>query len=362
MATFLDRLLGRPERRAFQPTIPTRHAAIVNPDTALSLTAVYRAVQIIATPISKMTIDTYRFATGVELKIENPVLVNNPSLEQNRRDFLFQTVSDLALEGNAYWFKNYGSNGQVNNLTILPASAVMPSWPRMTNGAIDYSQIVYDYMGTRYTKREIEHLRIFSRAGVLKGISPIASCFKDISAAIDLRDYAGNWFTSAGVPTGVLKTSSMINKAEAEEVTANWHNKQQNRQVAVLGNGFDYQQIALSPRDALFTEVQDQQVQAVARLFGVPARLLLTSVPGASDTYTNLQDENQVFYRHTLMAYTDAITDALSNCLPRGNRVEFDFEHLFKADVAARYNYYKVAIDAGILTPEEVRTKEGLNV
>ena len=362
MATFLDRLLGRPERRAAQPTIPTRQAALVTPNTALSLTAVYRAVQIIATPISKMTINTYRFATGVELRVDNPVLVNNPSLDQNRRDFLFQTVADLALEGNSYWLKNYGSNGQVNNLTILPASAVSPSYPKMKDGTTDYSRIVYDYLGKRYTKREIEHLRIFSKAGVLRGVSPIESCRKDISAAIDLRDYAGNWFTAAGVPTGVLKTNTMINKAEADEVTANWHNKQQNRQVAVLGNGFDYQQIALSPRDALFTEVQDQQVQAVARLFGVPARLLLTSVPGASDTYTNLQDENQVFYRHTLMAYTDAITDALSNCLPRGNRVEFDFEHLFKADVAARYNYYQVAIGAGILTAEEVRTKEGLNV
>jgi HK97 family phage portal protein len=309
-----------------------------------------------------MTINTYRFATGIELKVENPVLVNNPTLDQNRRDFLFQTVASLALEGNAYWFKNYGSNGQVNNLTILPASAVMPSYPKMVDGTIDYSTIVYDYLGTRYTKREIEHLRIFSTAGQLVGVSPINSCFKDISAAIDLRDYAGNWFTSAGVPTGILKTNSMINKAEADEVTANWHNKQQNRQVAVLGNGFDYQQIALSPKDALFTEVQDQQIQAVARLFGIPARLLLTTVSGGSDTYSNLQDENQVFYRHTLMAYTDAITDALSNCLPRGNRVEFDFEHLFKADVAARYNYYKVAIDAGILTPEEVRTKEGLDV
>jgi HK97 family phage portal protein len=303
-----------------------------------------------------MTINTYRFATGIELKVENPVLVNNPTLDQNRRDFLFQTVASLALEGNAYWFKNYGSNGQVNNLTILPASAVMPSYPKMVDGTIDYSTIVYDYLGTRYTKREIEHLRIFSTAGQLVGVSPRNSCFKD------LRDYAGNWFTSAGVPTGVLKTNSMINKAEADEVTANWHNKQQNRQVAVLGNGFDYQQIALSPKDALFTEVQDQQIQAVARLFGIPARLLLTTVSGGSDTYSNLQDENQVFYRHTLMAYTDAITDALSNCLPRGNRVEFDFEHLFKADVAARYNYYKVAIDAGILTPEEVRTKEGLDV
>jgi HK97 family phage portal protein len=362
MATLLDRLLRRPERRSKQPTIPSRQATIVTPSSALSLTAVYRAVQIISTPISHMPINTYRFATGIELKVENPVLVNNPSIDQNRRDFLFQTVASLALEGNAYWFKNYGSNGQVNNLTILPASAVMPSYPKTIDGAIDYSTIVYDYLGKRYTKREIEHLRIFSTAGNLVGVSPIGSCYKDISAAIDLRDYAGNWFTSAGVPTGVLKTNSMINKAEADEVTANWHNKQQNRQIAILGNGFDYQAISLSPREALFTEVQDQQIQAVARLFGIPARLLLTTVPGSSDTYTNLQDENQVFYRHTLMGYTDAITDALSNCLPRGNRVEFDFEHLFKADVAARYNYYKVAIDAGILTAEEVRTKEGLNV
>jgi phage portal protein BeeE len=61
------------------------------------------------------------------------------------------------------------------------------------------------------------------------------------------------------------------------------------------------------------------------------------------------------------MGYTDAITDAFSNCLPRGTRIEFDFEHLFKADVAARYNYYSTAIAAGILTPEEVRIKEGLN-
>jgi HK97 family phage portal protein len=362
MASFLDRLLGRKEVRAAQPTIPTRQASVVTPSSALSLTAVYRAIQIIATPISKMTINTYRFATGIELKIENPVLVNNPSLDQNRRDFLFQTVTDLALEGNSYWLKNYGSNGQVNNLTILPASAVSPSYPKMKDGTTDYSTIVYDYLGKRYTKNEIEHLRIFSRAGILKGISPVESCRKDISAAIDLRDYAGNWFTSAGVPTGVLKTNSMINKAEADEVTANWHNKQQNRQVAVLGNGFDYQQIALSPRDALFTEIQDQQVQAIARLFGIPPRLLLTSVPGSSDTYQNLADEQFVFFRHTLMAYSDAITDGLSNCLPRGTRVEFDFEHLFKADVASRYNYYQTAIAAGILTAEEVRTKEGLDV
>ncbi len=362
MASIWNRIFKATETRAAQPTIPTRSAATVTASTALTLTAVYRAIQILATPISKMPIDTYRYATGMEMKIENPVLVNKPSLNQTRRDFLFQTVASLALEGNAFWFKSYGSNGQVNDLTILPASAVSVYYGTNASGDTDFSKILFSYDGKTYTKNEIEHLRLFSVAGQLRGISPIESCRPDIAAALDLRSYAQNWFTSAGVPTGVITTPQSINKEQADEMTNNWHNKQQNRQIAVLGNGFSYEQIALSPRDALFVEIQEQAVQTIARLFGIPARLLLTTVPGSTDTYTNLQDENQVFYRHTLMNYSDAITDALSNCLPRGTRIEFDFEHLFKADVAARYAYYATAIGAEILTADEVREKEGLNV
>lgn len=360
MASLWQRLLGAPtEQRAAQPTIPTRSAAVVTADTALTLTAVYRAVQIIATPISKMPIKTYRFATGVELRIDNPVLINKPDINSNRRDFLFQTVVSLSLDGNAFWFKNYGSNGQVNNLTLLPPHAVSVRYKNQ----LDITQgIEYSYLGKTYTPREIEHLKLFSKTGNLRGISPIEAARPDISAALDLRDYAKNWFSSAGVPTGILKTNQSLNQEQAETVTNNWHNKQQNRQIAVIGNGFDYQQIALSPRDALFTDIQEQATISIARLFGIPARLLLTTVPGGSDTYTNLQDENQIFYRHTLMGYSDAITDAFSNCLPRGTRIEFDFEHLFKSDVAARYDYYSTAIAAGILTAEEVREKEGLNV
>jgi len=54
MATLWQRLTGAPsEKRAAQPTIPTRSDATVTADTALTLTAVYRSIQIIATPISK---------------------------------------------------------------------------------------------------------------------------------------------------------------------------------------------------------------------------------------------------------------------------------------------------------------------
>ena len=360
MATLWQRLTGAPsEKRAAQPTIPTRADATVTADTSLTLTAVYRAVQIIATPISKMPIETYRYATGMDFRVENPVLVNKPDINSNRRDFLFQTVTSLALEGNAFWHKSFGSNGQVNNLTLLSASAVSVAY---VNDQDISKGVYYSYQGTRYSRNEMEHIRLFTKTNNLRGISPIESCRKDISAALDLRDYAKNWFNQAGVPTGILKTGQQVNADQADTITNNWHNKQQNRQIAVLGNGFDYQAISLSPREALFTDTVEQSIVNIARLFGIPARLLLSTVPGGSDTYSNLQDENAVFYRHTLMGYTDAITDALSNCLPRGTRVEFDYQHLFRADVATRYNYYSTAIAAGILTAEEVREREGLNV
>jgi HK97 family phage portal protein len=359
MATLWQRITGRVEEtRAVQPTIPSRAATYATPEAALSLTAVYRAVQIIATPISKMNLRTYRYATGMEMQIENPILVNKPNLLDSRRDFLFQTVVALGLEGNAFWLKSYGTSGGVNNLTLLPGHAVSIQYVD-TNDVT--KGVKYYYEGRTIAQSDIEHLKLFSRVGFLRGLSPIETCNRDIASALDLRDYAANWFSAAGVPTGILTTNQMLNPADAEAVTATWHNKQQNRQVAVLGNGFDYKAIALSPRDALFTDIQEQAVRQIARLYGVPSRLLLTSVPGSSDTYSNVQDENQIFWRHTLMAYADAITDALSSCLPRGTRVEFDFEHLFKSDVAARYDYYKTGIDAGFLTPEMVQTKEGLN-
>jgi len=359
MATLWQRLTGQVEEtRAVQPTIPSRAATYATPEAALSLTAVYRAIQIIATPISKMSLRTFRYATGMEMQIENPLIVNKPSLLETRRDFFYQTVVALGLEGNAFWLKSFSTSGAVNNLTLLPGNAVSIQYVNSN----DISQgVEYFYEGRRYSADQMEHLKIFSRVGFLRGLSPIETCNRDIASALDLRDYAANWFSAAGVPTGILTTNQMLNPADAESITATWHNKQQNRQVAVLGNGFDYKAIALSPRDALFTDIQEQAVRQIARLYGIPSRLLLTSVPGSSDTYTNVSDENQVFYRHTLMNYSDAITDALSNCLPRGTRVEFDFEHLFKADVAARYDYYKTGLDAGFLTPEMVQEKEGLN-
>jgi HK97 family phage portal protein len=361
MASLWQRLTGNVpiERRAAVPNIPVRSDTYVSTATALSLASVYRAIQIIATPISKaLPLETYRYGGGLELKVENPVLVNNPSLSESRKDFIFSTVTSLAINGEAFWFKSYDSRGQVNDLTALDPTTISPRLDGV-NGMT--GQKVFDYMGKTYTQRDIEHMRLFTTVGNLRGLGPIQAAGNDIATALDLRNFASTWFASGGVPTGVLKTGKMLTKDQADEITTNWHTKQATRQLAVLSEGFDYQAINATPQDLMFTNVAAQSTQTIARLFGVPARLLLTGIDGSSDTYSNLSDEQQTFYRHTLMGYTNAIEDALSNCLPRGTSVKFNYEGLFKADMKTRWEMYDVAL-AGQpwLTPEEVRAKEGL--
>lgn len=357
MASIWQRIFPKTETRAVTPVIPSRSTTLATPESALTLTAVWRSVQILATTVSNLGLTTKRYATGMEMVIDNPAFVNNPSLQMKRHEFIYSTAVDLALYGNAFWYKSFDSAGRVNDVMQIPA------WQVSIETETDKlnSPRRYVYLNGVYSQIEIEHLQLFPRAGWLKGPSPIQMCQEDIVGALDLRDYQANWFSAGGVPTGVLKTGKEISPDDAQTITNTWNAKQATRQIAVLGNGFEYQNTALKPSEALFTEVSAQSVQQIARLFGIPPRKLVTGVDGTSDTYSNLVDEESAFYRETIQAYTRPIQDALSNCLPRGSRVEFMWEDLVLSK-SARLQMWADAIAAGIITPEYAAQKEGLNV
>jgi HK97 family phage portal protein len=358
VASFWQRITSSSrENRAVTPSIPPRSSSVATAESALSLTAVWRSVQILATSVSNLGIVTKKFATGMEMNIDNSSFINKPSFSYNRQQFLYATVSELALTGNAFWVKSANAAGLVQEATLIPSSQVNVY---LTNENDLTSPRFYVIGDTKYQASQIEHLQLFPRAGWLKAPSPINICSADIVAALDLRDFQANWFSASGVPTGILTRGMMeVNAADANEIRTRWQEMQTTRQLAVIGNGYSYENIADSPADMMFTEISKQSVQQIARLFGIPARKLVTGVDGTSDTYSNLTDEEHAFYRETLMAYTRPIQDALSNCLPRGTRVEFLWEDLFQADKASRINMWKTAIDAGIVTAEFAATKEG---
>jgi HK97 family phage portal protein len=220
----------------------------------------------------------------------------------------------------------------------------------------------YTYRGTtRYELNQIQHLAGLRVPGNVYGLGPIQAAQAELLNARDTRDYASLWFTDSGIPNGVLKSDQMLSPDQAVAAKDAWNATAGAKNgVAVLGNGLNYQPMYLNPRDAMFIEAQAFNVQQIARLFGIPANMLMASVDGNSMTYTNMEQEQMAFVRYTLSQYIVEIESALSHLLTRGTMVKINVDSLLRSDTLTRYQAHKLAIESGWMTIDEVRAIEDL--
>lgn len=336
------------EKRGVEAIIPLRSVTTINMDTALTLGAVYRCINIIATSISQCPISVYR--NDVE-PISIPSFVAQPTVGKTQRQFLYQTATALALEGNAYWLITR-RGGTVVNIEVLPVGQVFVE-------TLADNTIRYTYNGQVLDPANLSHLKLCDVAGRATGLGAIQSARKDIQNALDVREYAIEFFSDGAVPSGILSTDQHLNAEQADALRSRFVETQQANTPAVLSNGLEYQALTLSPKDLQWLEARAFSVQDISRIFGVPASFLLAS-SGDSQTYANLETVNRAFVNFTLMTYFGCIEDALSALLPLGVTAKFELDAFLRGDTASRYNAYESGIRAGWLTRNEVRQWEGL--
>jgi len=360
---FLNPMRGLDIAQSFVPGFEERSSAIVPPPRsatsgvtttdALSLASVYRSVSIIATAMKQLGIHAYRD----DIKVTpTPLWMRQPDAKVTREVWMEQTVNSMALSGNAYWLIARNPRGEVVNLEVLNPFDVMIQTD-------DYGNpLYYVYRGTiQYSLTDLQHLALMRVPGNVYGLGPIQAAQKELLNARDTRDYASVWMTDSGVPNGVLKSDQMLSPDQASAAKDAWNlTAGAKNGVAVLGNGLSYQPMYLNPRDAQFIEVQAWNVQQVARLFGVPAQMLLASVDGNSMTYTNMEQEQMAFVRYTLSQYIVEIESAMSHLAARGTEVKINVDSLLRSDTLTRYQAHQIAIASGWMTIDEVRAIEDL--
>jgi HK97 family phage portal protein len=336
------------EKRAVEALIPNRSITTVNIDTALTLGAVYRCINIIATSISQCPISVYR--NDVE-PITIPSFIAQPKVGQTQRQFLYQTATSLALDGNAYWLITRKGNSVIN-IEVLPVGQVVVE-------SLADRTIRYHFNGQVLDPANLQHLKLCDISGRPTGLGAIQSARKDLQNAIDVREYAIEFFSDGAVPSGLLSTDQHLNAEQAEALRNRFVETHQSNTPAVLSNGLEYKQLMLSPKDLQWLEARSFSIQDISRIFGVPASFLLAS-SGDSQTYANLETVNRAFVNFTLMSYFGCIEDAFTALLPIGVNAKFELDAFLRGDTASRYNAYASAINAGWLTRNEVRQWEGL--
>lgn len=333
---------------------PPRSASSgVTINDALSLAAVYRAVSIISTAMKQLGIHAYRDDTKVT---PTPLWIRQPDAKQTRETWMESTINSLALSGNAYWLVSRNPRGETVNLEVLNPFNMMIQTD-------DYGKVTsYFYNGkTTYDIDQIQHLALMRVPGNVYGLGPIQAAQKELLAAVDTRDYASAWFTDSGIPNGILKSDQMLSPDQASAAKDAWNATAGAKYgVAVLGNGISYQPMYLNPRDAQFIENQQFSVTQIARLYGIPANMMMAAVDGNSMTYTNMEQEQMAFVRYTLAQYIVEIESALSHLSTRGTEVKVNVDSLLRSDTLTRYQAHQIALSAGWLTVDEVRAIEDL--
>ncbi|AQX81486.1 phage portal protein [Plantibacter flavus] len=372
MSTFKDWFLGTDrtpthEQRAEEPTAeapgpsdptdvrpPSRAAAprSVGTAEAFGLSMVYRAIQIHAVSAKQMSIDEQLYGQPVE---KPSAFMRRPSRDLSRGAFVEQNVVSLAAHGNAYWGLDFDSKNVIGNVDVWNPNDVQIE----TNPAGRI--VMYHHRGKEVVPAKVKHLPLLRVPGTAYGLGPIQAAQQELRGALDTRDYSSNWFRDSGTPDGILKSDQQLNKDSAAAARKQWEETQGGRRgVAVLGAGLDYRPIFLKPADVQFIESQQFNVTQVARLFGVPSSLMLATVEGNSQSYSNVEQDWLAYVRFTLMSYLVEIEDALSDLLPLQRRAKFNVEAFLRTDTTTRYSAHASALGAGWTTINEVRAIEGL--
>lgn len=328
---------------------PSRAVPSVTLDRALTLPSVFRAFGLLSAVVCQLELEVYRG----DSVMPTPSLIRQPDEGRTLSSFLRRTVTALAATGNAYWVLQCDAAGKVIALDDLDPLGVRVEY--RTNGKFYVS-------GEKpYPARDIKHLKLMEVPGHDEGVGPIQACRASLQSALDLRNFGDTWIDTAGVPTGVLSTTMQLEPGQREAMQNAWHESLENRKTAVLSNGLKYEPILISPADAQFLESQQYSVIEVARMFGIPAPLLLAGVDGNSLTYTNMETVDRQFISYTVMPYLKEIEDALSSVLPRGQNAKFLLGGLLRPDGKARADIHSIYIENGVMSPSEVRTDLGLH-
>lgn len=332
-------------------------------DQALSLTAVYRSVQILETFCAQLPIDIYR---NGEIPDATALNIQKPDADRSLASWIKRTVNGLALNGNAYWYLTRDSKGRVVDIKVLnPLSVTV----RFSDSGTKFYDVSTNGKTNTYTDRDIQHLRLMEVPGHDYGLGPIQAGRAGLYNARDIRDYARNWFANGGsVPRGVLKTDQKLVDGAYERTVDGWNEGlKYNDAVVILEQGLDYKPVVLSPADAMWLDAQKFTKVEIGTLFGIPPTFISAEIDSSEFTYSNLSQINTVFYQSALMVYLGEIENALTQVLPNGQVAKFNTDDLLRTDEKTRAEVDKINADkwavllaAGVVSPQYVASELGL--
>jgi len=338
---------------------------VVNPSTALQLTAVYACIRLLSETFASLPAILYRrLERGKERAIDHPlyfVLHNIANKEMTSVEFRSTMMAHVLLWGHAYAEIVRNAAGEVKSLWPITPNRVTPF--RNSRNELVYKVNLPDNEFVNLSANRVLHI------SAMLGLSPIAQAREALGMSMAAEEYGARFFSNDSRPGGVLEHPGHLSKEAAQrlrESFESYHAGLANKhRVAVLEEGLKWQQIGLDPQDSQFLETRKFQVGEIARLFGVPPHMIGDTEKSTS-WGTGIEQQNIGFITYSLRSWIVRWEQEVNKTLITQDErkfyfIEFLVDGLLRGDIKSRYQAYSIARQNGWMNGNEIRELENMN-
>ena len=322
--------------------------------TALGVSSVLGCVSLLADSVASMPLRAYKTSSdGQRIMMPLPDVLADPDPESNTYELLHQIMVSMALHGNAYIHIDRDRSGNMIGLVPLHPyqMQVLPTGDMVGRR--------YLHLGNDIPREDLLHLRWFTPAQSLVGISPLNQARNLVGLSIAMDRHLAQFYGEGGTPSGVLETSQKLNLEQARVIQATWEaTHKRHRKPAVLSDGLKFTPITTSAADSQMIQSREQFIRDIARIFRIPSHLILAT--GDNQTYQNVEQASLNYLTHTIAPWIRRLEIAISKILPQGTDVAFDTSTLLRVDALTRAQVNKINVQMGARSPNEVRQIEGM--
>ncbi|MBS6050444.1 MAG: phage portal protein [Haemophilus haemolyticus] len=341
----------------------------VSPQTAESLPAVMNAVTVISEAVASMPCYLYALKEdGRERIYRHPVeyLLNEmPNRSQTPYQFKNTMMRHCLLNGNAYAVIEWNNKGEPISLTPYQPSAV--NIFRKVTGEYIYQITDLNGVTKNYLQDEILHLRHSSIDGFM-GRSPITVCRETVGLGLAQQRHGAAIMKNGLMASGLISTAEWLDDAKAQKAVKaleRYKGAKNAGKTPILEGSMEYKQLGMTNQDAEWLASRTFTISDIARIYNISPIFLQDY---SNSSYSNFSEASRAFLSQTLRPWLTNFEQQLKDALmidlgSNSNKrylIEFDTSDLLRTSQSERFSSYDVAIKAGVMSPNEVRRREGL--
>lgn len=280
--------------------------------------------------------------------------------QQTWPDWLEHLVASALLTGNGLAEIIRAGNGQLAGFRWIPWGMVTVVY--LTSGRLAYD--VADARGgaRRLLEGEVIHLRDRTDDGLV-GRSRLSRAADTVAGVQASNAFAKSFLERGAQPSGVIRHPGAMTADQKTDLRNQFQERHGGAANAgrtlILDGGLEWQAAQISPEDAELLESRKFGVVEVCRLFQVPPPIVQAY---ENNTFTNASQAGLWFATFCLAPWARKIeAEFARSVLATGLELELDLSGFLRGDPATRWAAHKIAIDSGVLDPDEIRVIEGWN-